>query len=90
MKWNVLITTEIHLSTMPKNNIANEENLNEFSIYHDYASLNNNFKVPEFYQIYIISEPNHILLTKYRTGSHNLQIVNRISVDLENIYVYLS
>ena len=44
------------------------------SIYHEYISLNPNIVTPDFYETYKSSEPNRMIVTKYRTGSHFLHI----------------
>ena len=39
-----------------------------------YLSISNNLESPKFYHSYIISERDRIILTKYRTGSHSLNV----------------
>ena len=57
-----------------KNTMTTKANSNVYSVYNDYDSLNSNLCSPIFYGKYLTSEPNRILLTKYRTGSHYLHI----------------
>ena len=54
--------------------IVTKSNPNSYSIYHDYLELNNDLITPVFYEQYVTSEPQRILLTKYRTGSHPTSI----------------
>ena len=39
-----------------------------------YNSINSTLQSPEFYSVYIINESDRLILTKYRTGSHALNI----------------
>ena len=65
-----------------KASIVSKATLNEYSIYNDFLKLNSDKKSPEFYHSYSTSEPNRMIVTKYRTGSHYLHINTRRTANI--------
>ena len=48
--------------------------MNPHNIYHDYILLNKDLQPPHYYKLRCLSEHDRIIMTKYRSGSHNLAI----------------
>ena len=45
------------------------------STHQDYVLINNDLSSPLFYTSYLMHEPDRILVTKYRSGTHYLKIL---------------
>ena len=58
-----------------KENVRSKSTTQVYGLLKDYIGINRDLSIPEFYSKYLLRETERLILTKYRSGSHNLKIV---------------
>ena len=58
-----------------KNSLQTKALNNDNILHRDYLLLNEGLNYPDFYSKYVILENERMIITKYRTGSHHLQLL---------------